>query len=141
MQANFLLKEDCIVDIDRSGIILYVENYEDCVSFYADVIELKIEFQTPSLTSFAFGNSYLMIERGGAAISKGKGISQSLCILRMNVADVKMAAGLVSSKGVEAEYVEHEWGTVAKFVDPDGNHCEFKDTEKFDLQVSRGLEA
>ena len=129
------------MNIDRSGIILYVENYEKCVSFYSDILELKVEFQNSHLTSFDFGGSYLMVERGGVASVKGQEINQNSYILRINVIDIKEVAELMRFKGVEVEYAEYEWGTVAKFTDPDGNYCELKDSEKFNLQVSSGQQA
>lgn len=129
------------MNIDRSGIILYVENYEKCVSFYSDILELKVEFQTSHLTSFDFGGSYLMVERGDVASVKRKEINQNPCILRINVINIKEVAELMRFKGVEVEYAEYDWGTVAKFTDPDGNCCEFKDSGKFNLQVSNGQQA
>lgn len=44
------------------GFFLYVEPYIECVSFYRDVLDLPILFDTDELTCFGFGESYLMIE-------------------------------------------------------------------------------
>ncbi len=37
--------------------------------------------------------------------------------------------------GVEVDIEEYEWGTVARFKDPDGNNCSLKDSEKFEAQI------
>ena len=47
----------------RTGIILYVERYRECVAFYADRLGLEVLFSTPELTCFDFGDSYLMVEQ------------------------------------------------------------------------------
>ena len=56
--------------------------------------------------------------------------------LRMNVSDVKGWAKRLQSLGVDVNYQEHDWGTVVKFRDPDGNLCAFKDSPKFEAQVA-----
>ena len=55
--------------------------------------------------------------------------------LRINVKDVKAYSNRLKSVGVKVDYQEHEWGTVAKFFDPDGNLCAFKDSAKFENQI------
>lgn len=124
--------------IDRSGIILFVEHYDACINFYANVLALPVQFSTADLTTFKFAGSYLMVERGGVASTKVKEVSDNPCILRMNVADVAQAAQTVRSFGVEVVCKEYDWGSIAKFTDPDGNICEFKDSRTFDLQLASG---
>jgi lactoylglutathione lyase len=58
--------------------------------------------------------------------------------LRLNVPNVKQFADALSNRGISVDYQEHPWGTVAKFLDPDGNLCAFKDDEKFEQQVRDG---
>jgi lactoylglutathione lyase len=118
----------------RTGIILYVNKYDECVSFYRHIINLSIIFDTPDLTCFAFGDSYLMVERGEGAYGLTGSSHHSFC-LRMNVEDVKARAESLAEKGIEVDYQEHDWGTVAKFFDPDGNLLAYKDNEKFEQQV------
>ena len=64
----------------------------------------------------------------------GESERQRTC-LRMNVPDVRQRADELRRKGVAVDYQEHSWGTVAKFDDPDGNLCAFKDDETFEAQV------
>lgn len=80
-----------------------------------------------------------MVERGGDALDQGKSVSQNPCILRLNVPDVLTTAHILRDKGADVSYTEHHWGTVAKFMDPDGNFCELKDSLTFEKQVAEGL--
>ncbi|MEM8556214.1 MAG: VOC family protein [Bacteroidota bacterium] len=125
----------------RTGFILYVLNYEECVAFYRDVLGLPVLFEAPSLTSFEFGPSYLIVEfddeRDGMGTEAEVSVARAyhtMC-LRMNVPDVKAYADRLTARGVEVDVQEHSWGTVAKFVDPAGNLCAFKDDALFEQQI------
>lgn len=37
--------------------------------------------------------------------------------------------------GVKVDCQEHSWGTVAKFIDPDGDLCALRDDETFEQQI------
>jgi lactoylglutathione lyase len=125
------------MSITQTGIILYVDQYTECVEFYRDVIGLPISFKTSELTCFTFGDSYLMVERGEDNYGSKKDSRHSVC-LRMNVRDVKAQAKALSKLGINVDYQEHDWGTIAKFLDPAGNLCAFKDDETFQKQVETG---
>jgi len=120
----------------RTGIILYVRNYPECVAFYSDVLGLQVLFDKPDLTCFAFGDSYLMVEvddRSDAVATRGRPSTR----LRMNVPNIRERADELIQQGVPVDYRVENWGTVAQFQDPDGNLCSFKDDEKFEEQVRR----
>ena len=121
----------------RTGFILYVVKYKECVSFYRDLLGLKVMYCAETLTCFDFGGSYLMVEVDDPRSTDPR--PDQVTCLRLNVRDVKSCAQLLSSKGVEVDYQEHAWGTVAKFEDPDGNLCAFKDDAKFEAQVKDGF--
>ena len=61
--------------------------------------------------------------------------------LRIHVDDVQASAQRLRSLGVEVDYQEHDWGTVAKCRDPDGNLCAFKDEAKFLRLLQEGSAA
>ena len=122
--------------IDRSGIILFVEHYDACINFYANVLALPVQFSTADLNMFKFAGFYLMEERGGVACTKGKEVVDNPCILRMNIADVAKAAETVQRFAVEVVCKEYDWGSIAKFTYPNGNICEFQDSREFDLQLA-----
>lgn len=126
------------VQITRTGFILYVRKYPECAAFYHDVLGLPKMFETPDLTCFQFGGSYLMVERDDEDEVERSGRPSYPTCLRMNVHDVRSYADRLIQHGVAVDYQEHEWGTVAKFVDPAGNLCAFKDDAKFEQQVRDG---
>ncbi len=120
----------------RTGLILCTENYEKCVAFYSGVLGLPIlnalDNEHSKLTCFDMGgDSYLMIETGGTAISAGKSLDQNPVWLRFNVEDVDEAADELRGKGVDVKIRKEVWGTVADFVDPDGNVCSLRDEATF----------
>ncbi len=121
---------------DRTGIILYTIQYTKCVEFYEKIIELTKLFETENLTCFEFGNSYLMVEPDNEYNETQTESKRIKTCLRMNVPNVKKIAEKLTRKNVEVDYQEHSWGTVAKFFDPDGNLCAFKDSEKFEKQIA-----
>jgi len=123
---------------DRTGIILYTLKYKECVDFYANVLELETMFKSENLTCFRFGDSYLMVELDDEYFKTGANVGRIRSCLRMNVPDVKKLTEKIRAKGIEVDYMEKLWGTVAKFFDPDGNLCAFKDSEKFEVQVQGG---
>lgn len=121
--------------LDRIGIILYVEKYQKCVDFYKNIVGLDILFKTDFLTCFNFGEAYLMVEPTDDEIDKTENGRDKTC-LRMNIENVSEFANQLKANGVEVNYQEHDWGTIAKFYDPDGNLCAFKDSEKFEAQIA-----
>lgn len=75
-----------------------------------------------------------MVEPGDDEHESDGDFGQSTCI-RMNVPSVRKSAAILIERGIEVDYQEHSWGTVAKFSDPDGNLCAFKDDDKFEKQI------
>lgn len=112
--------------ITQVGIILFTEHYESCVTFYRDQVRLPVKHVQATLTTFAFGTGYLMVEQGGAAAQTEKSRSQNPTVLRFDVADVQVAARTLRKRGVMVEVCEHEWGVIGVFLDPEGNRCELK---------------
>jgi lactoylglutathione lyase len=112
--------------IAQHGIILFVENYEQCVRFYNDVLSLPIAYSKDELTSFKFGSTYLMVEAGGVSSRTQKSRLQNPCVIRFNVTDIRAAAQELVAKGVDVELLSFDWGDIGVFTDPDGNRCELK---------------
>jgi len=121
---------------DRTGVILYTIKYQECVEFYSNILELKKMFETDTLTCFAFGGSYLMVEIDDDYKNDATESSRIRTCLRMNVPDVKLLVKKLNSKNILVDYQEHSWGTIAKFYDPDGNLCAFKDSLTFENQIA-----
>jgi lactoylglutathione lyase len=117
---------------ERTGVILCTENYDECVVFYSDVLNLPIleilDDEHSKLTVLGLGkNTYLMIETGGKAIPSGKNLNQNPVWLRFNVKSVEDAAQELLDKGIKVKIRTEIWGTVGDFMDPDGNICSFRE--------------
>ena len=122
----------------RSGFILYVNEYKECIEFYQKILGLKIMFETQKLTCFLFEESYLMVEKQDEPeymSLTGKELKTFTC-LRMNVPNVKKRANKLRAMGVDVNYAEFDWGIVAKFFDPAGNLLSFKDDKTFEKQIT-----
>lgn len=128
------------MDTQRYGIILNVENYDQCVDFYCNVLALKIMFTKVEgdfkLTCVEFGSGYLMIENDGFAEPNGKSIKSCPAKLRFNVADIKVAMKRMKHFGIAAELIESDWGSTINIHDPDGNRIGIRDEASFKRQIS-----
>lgn len=124
------------MELDRTGLILYTIEYDKCVAFYQNILELPKLFETESLTCFQFGESYLLVEIDDEYNGTKVETERIRTCIRMNVPDVKKIADKLVAKNIEVNYQVHSWGTIAKFFDPDGNLCALKDSEKFEKQIT-----
>ena len=124
-----------MMDLKRTGVIVFTEQYEQCVDFYRRIVGLpemfSLDDEHSTLTCLDMGGSYLMVETGGTAMPGGRSIEQSPFKLRFNVADVDAAARLLEARGVHVVIRREAWGTVGDFVDPDGNRCSLRDEGSF----------
>ncbi|MGR3760627.1 VOC family protein [Roseobacteraceae bacterium NS-SX3] len=123
------------MNFTQAGIILFTENYEQCVEFYGSVLELdllhEIDRVNERLTTFSLGDNYLMVETGGVASKSAKKVENNPSKLRFNVPDVAAASELLRSRGVDVRVATHTWGTTAEFIDPDGNLCALRSDDGF----------
>ena len=127
------------MNILRTGIILNVEKFDECVSFYRDLFDLEVMFEERSaafrLTCLEFGGSYLMIETDGFAKPEGKSLRENASKLRFNVADLDSALKKIRARGIDAEISRNDWGSTINLFDPDGNRVGVRDEETFKLQI------
>jgi len=130
-----------MTNVLRTGQILYVRNYEACLDFYGDKLQLPVHFANEALTCYDFYGTYLMVEREDREdyLELPADQPKTFTCLRLNVSDVKAAADELIARGVEADYQEHDWGVVAKFRDPDGNLLALKDETGFVQQMKDHL--
>ncbi|HAA14409.1 MAG TPA: glyoxalase/bleomycin resistance/dioxygenase family protein [Cytophagales bacterium] len=115
------------MNIQQTGFILYTIRYHECVQFYEHTLGLPVLYRKETLTCFDFHGSYLMVE-----IDDETGLTEletpvrdRTCI-RINVADVKAACARLDAANIPYSYGEYDWGTVAKFRDPEGNLIGFR---------------
>ena len=119
----------------RTGIILFTENYDKCVDFYARKLALPVLFalddQQAKLTCCDMNGQYLMIETGGTAAANGKNQLQNPVLLRFNVEDIDACVAELEQQGIKPKLRREPWGTIADFTDPDGNRCQLRDEGTF----------
>ncbi|MFK7781046.1 VOC family protein [Psychroserpens sp.] len=124
------------MDIKRTGLILYVKKYVQCIVFYKEILNLPILFQNKELTCFDFFGTYLMVEiEDRLEYLNNDPKSRNYSCIRINVRDVKQYSDRLKSQNISVDYQEHSWGTIAKFKDPDGNLIAFKDEDSFAKQI------
>lgn len=123
------------LEVDRCGVILNVERFDDCVAFYKSLFGLDELFSKVDgdfrLTCLEFGSAYLMIETGGIASDSEKTVSQSPTILRFNVPDARRAMETVLFYDHEAKLHDTDWGTIIRCTDPDGNPISIRESKGF----------
>ena len=123
----------------RTGVILNVEKFDECVSFYKDLFGLKVLFEEQygefRLTCFEFDGSYLMVETDGFAKPEGKSLKENSTKLRFNVSNIEGALKSIRAYGIEAEITKNDWGSTINIYDPDGNRVGVRDEETFRSQI------
>ncbi|MGF1689164.1 VOC family protein [Photobacterium japonica] len=114
----------------KTGIILKTERYQDCLSFYSNILGLNVVSEKIDgdfmMSELAFGDSYFLVETGGQYSSTAKGVDKNPITIRFDVADPSQVLALLRSHGVNADYYEYDWGKIVLVYDPDGNRVEFK---------------
>lgn len=114
------------MQIKKTGLILFTENYPACVHFYRDLLGLEVIFEQEKLVCLEFGGAYLMVEMGGIANPEGKSRAENPTVIRFNLAEVEATAEELRAKGVAVSVEQHPWGTIGVFYDPDGNRGELR---------------
>ncbi len=118
--------------LHEAGFILFTEQYEKMVTFYRDVLALPVRADKSFFIVFNWGYGYLMVE----PFVPGHRVQPlhdggSPLVLRLNVFDLEQTVDELRAKGVAVAVESFDWGTVATFVDPDGNVLELKDAPDF----------
>jgi len=124
------------MEILKTGFILYTINYVQCINFYEKILGLNVLYRKETLTCFDFYGSYLMVEIDDETdqLSPSTPNRDRACI-RLNVKDVKAACSILEEQSIPFHYKEHEWGTIAKFRDPDGNLIGFRSAKEHDTDI------
>lgn len=108
------------------GLILFVENFEACITFYRDVLQLPVRNVKKTLVAFELPNGYLMVEQGGVGSVQEKRREQNPTVLRFDVEALITEVDNLEARGVDFLHrsLQFNWGTIAVFNDPDGNRIE-----------------
>ncbi len=126
--------------IEQTGFILYTINYIDCVDFYENTLGLNVMYRKDSLTCFDFHGSYLMVEIDDETeLTTATPPSRDRTCIRLNVANVKEACIPLDQNSIPYTYNEFDWGTIAKFRDPDGNLIGFRSAAEHIIDIKVNL--
>ncbi len=124
------------MQIQQTGFILYTIKYKDCIEFYEHVLGLKVMYRKETLTCFDFHGSYLMVELDDETDQVEASVpGRDRTCLRLNVSDVKEACTVLDKYMVPYTYQEFDWGTIAKFRDPDGNLVGFRSAKEHEADM------
>lgn len=123
--------------IQKTHIILYVEDQQRSTEFYETIFRTKATLNVPGMTEFEIHNSLtmgLMPNDGMAKILKDKtphpktGTGIPRCELYLYVEDIKEELENISKLNIEliSKLQERNWGDEALyFADPDGHIIAF----------------
>ncbi|SES61920.1 lactoylglutathione lyase [Oceanobacillus limi] len=108
------------------GLILFVEEYEKCIRFYRDSLQLPVRNIKETLVAFDLPNGYLMVEQGGIGSVHEKQREQNPTVLRFDVDSLTTEVEKLEENGVVFIHksLKFDWGTIAVLNDPDGNRIE-----------------
>ena len=107
-----------------AALRVFVANMDKAVRFYRDTLGLPLSGQTPELAVFSPKDIDFIVERANPEDPEGAEMIARFTALSFEVADCRVAVGLLSGKSVQflGPAQKQSWGgTVAHFLDPDGN--------------------
>lgn len=114
------------------GLILFVKNYQQCLAFYGDILQLPVRNIKDTLVSFELPNGYLMVEQGGVGAPQEKAREQNPTVLRFDVESLLPEVEKLESLGAvfSRRNLEFDWGRIAVIIDPDGNRIELAEINR-----------
>ena len=115
------------MNIKETGIILFLENYEENVKFYTDKLGLNLRERKEGLSKLDFGNGYLMIEDNGVSNKIEKTRAQNPTVIRIEVQNFNETITELENRGISIQVHKFNWGTIGVIIDPEGNRIEIKD--------------
>lgn len=121
------MKGTKVMIIKETGIILFLENYEENVKFYTNKLGLNVRERNIGLTKLDFGNGYLMLEGNGVSHKTEKTRAQNPTVIRIEVQDFNETIIELRNRGISIQVHKFDWGTIGVIIDPEGNRIEIKD--------------
>ncbi|WP_165452667.1 VOC family protein [Paenibacillus thalictri] len=114
------------MNIKESGLIVFMERFEEGLAFYTSKLGLPLRQRKADLAILDFGGSYLMLEDRGVASDREKTKAQNPVIIRLDVDPFEQAVEEIRDRGVDVTVRVFDWGTIGVIVDPEGNRIELK---------------
>ncbi len=111
-----------------TAVVLFAEDFEMCLAFYRDKLELPVALLEPDFAAFKMNDQDFAIQRASAAAEMFGAAAQTRgndrAMLCTRVADIDATYEKYKANGVEflKEPVDQYWGIrCAYFRDPEGN--------------------
>ncbi|WP_279401383.1 VOC family protein [Piscibacillus salipiscarius] len=100
------------------GLILFVEKYDECISFYRDVLKLNVLNIKDTLVKFEIPQGYLMVEQGGVGLGIEKTRDQNPTVLRFDVDSLDQVVSDLDQAGVDFsnKQLTFDWGKLLFFM-------------------------
>ncbi|MBD2843858.1 VOC family protein [Paenibacillus sp. IB182496] len=115
------------MNIKETGFILFLENYEENLSFYTEKLGLNVRERKDGMSKLDFGGSYLMIENNGVLNLNEKNRAQNPTVIRIEVQNFDETINELEKRKVNIEVRKFNWGKIGVIIDPEGNRIEIKD--------------
>jgi catechol 2,3-dioxygenase-like lactoylglutathione lyase family enzyme len=109
------------------GALIFVENAEEELSFYRDIIGLRLLYRTKTFLRFdATQGTSLSLISGGHASAEPKDYRQGGVVPELIVDNLALAINRLDAAGVRHEQVVRtEYGSFCFLWDPEGNPLQF----------------
>ncbi len=109
------------------GALVFVEDIEEELRFYRDVIGLRLLYRTPRFVRFdATQGTSLSLIAGGVASAEPKDFRKGGVVPEVIVDNLELAMRRLAGAGVRHEdVVRTAWGAFCFFWDPEGNPLQF----------------
>ena len=109
------------------GALIFVEDIETELTFYRDVIGLRLLYRTPRFVRFdATQGTSLSLIAGGTASGEPKDFRKHGVVPEVIVDNLELALRRLDGAGVRHEdVVRTAWGQFCFFWDPEGNPLQF----------------
>jgi catechol 2,3-dioxygenase-like lactoylglutathione lyase family enzyme len=109
------------------GALIFVENAEEELSFYRDIIGLRLLYRTKTFLRFdATQGTSLSLISGGHASAEPKDYRQGGVVPELIVDNLALAIRRLDAAGVRHEQVVRtEYGSFCFLWDPEGNPLQF----------------
>lgn len=119
---------------ERTGIIIFTENFKTLKNFYQEIFNFPELFdaqweENEELVCLDTGSGYLLIET-----PQGQDITHSPIPplrIRLHVENVVQFSKHLESINIEHSYAQNPWGESIQFQDPDNNHIHIRDEATF----------
>lgn len=109
------------------GALVFVEDIERELTFYRDVIGMRLLYRTPRFVRFdATQGTSLALIAGGEASATPKDFRKGGIVPEVIVDNLELAVRRLDGAGVRHEQIVHTaWGQFCFFWDPEGNPLQF----------------